>query len=241
MNIKAFLLSAGIGSRLRPITNSIPKCLVPLGDTPILGIWFKKLEQISCKSVLVNTHYLSSQVVDYIQNVRSNYSFDITTSFEKSLLGTAGSLMANLDFLDDSLCILIHADNYMYDSLYPAIRQHCINQPLLTMITFNTLSPQSCGIVTVNDENIVQSFHEKVLSPPGNLANGAIYIFDSRFLDYLRNLDCLQSDLFDFSTQILPGLVGQIQIWHTFEMFTDIGNLESYQLANHYFVNHGIK
>jgi mannose-1-phosphate guanylyltransferase len=66
--LRALLLSAGLGTRLRPLTLYTPKCLVPIGGYPLLGRWLRKLEQAGCKAVLVNTHYLAEQVEAYLQS-----------------------------------------------------------------------------------------------------------------------------------------------------------------------------
>lgn len=241
MSINAFLLSAGLGTRLKPITDSIPKCLVPLSGRPILQLWFKKLEQINCSSVLVNTHYLHTQVEEFIDSYKTTSRLNISTSFEDHLLGTAGSLIANLDFFDDSLSIVIHSDNFMYQSLSSAIQQHKINRPLMTMVTFTTSTPSSCGIVEVDSSGFVQSFHEKVPNPPSNTANGAIYIFDGELIKFLRQTLLNYDQVFDISRDIIPLLLGRIQVWHTDEMFADIGTLKSYMDASRFFAKHGIE
>ena len=66
--IRALLLSAGFGTRLRPLTNKIPKCLVKINEESLLINWLNKLEIIGCDEVLINTHYLSSQVDIVIKN-----------------------------------------------------------------------------------------------------------------------------------------------------------------------------
>ena len=57
--IRCLLLAAGLGTRLRPITDNIPKCLVEVGGEPLLADWLRKLQMIGCKQVVINTHYLS--------------------------------------------------------------------------------------------------------------------------------------------------------------------------------------
>ena len=241
MTIKAFLLSAGLGTRLRPITDQTPKCLVPLGGVPLLEIWLKKLEQIGCSSVLINTHYLSDQVDEFLSNYTPYTSMTITTIYEPSLLGTAGSLISNLDFFDSQINIVIHADNFMYQSLSLAIEQHRQNRPWMTMVTFATETPESCGIVTLDHHNMITSFHEKTADVHGNIANSAIYIFDEHLVSYLRDTYSSDNRISDISTELIPTLVGQMQSWHTNQFFTDIGNLASYIAANRYYQEYGIE
>ena len=70
--IKALLLSAGLGTRLRPITESIPKCLVEINNEPILERWLRTLEEINCSSTIVNIHYFAESVVNFVDNRKKN-------------------------------------------------------------------------------------------------------------------------------------------------------------------------
>jgi len=99
----------------------------------------------------------------------------------------------------------------------------------MTMMTFRTDTPLTCGIVELDKQGVVIGFHEKVSNPPGNLANGAVYILTAELLDRLRNdLNFVT----DFSTEVLNGLVGKIYTYETTEVFMDIGTPESYKLVN---------
>ena len=75
MKIKALLLAAGLGTRLRPLTLKTPKCLVEIDGTPLLGIWLKKLNRLGCDEVLINTHYLNKEVENLdTKDLEKNYS-----------------------------------------------------------------------------------------------------------------------------------------------------------------------
>ena len=65
--MKAILLAAGFGTRLRPLTNNIPKCLVPIKGKPLLEIWLDKLSDVGVKDFLINTHYLYDKVESFIK------------------------------------------------------------------------------------------------------------------------------------------------------------------------------
>ena len=125
---------------------------------------------------------------------------------------------------------MIHSDNFTHMKLKDLIISHQ-NRPkdcLITMLTFKTNNPKSCGIVELDDEGIVQSFHEKVVNPPGNIANGAIYIFENDFIEWLiKN----KPNAKDFSTEVLPYLLGKIFTYHTNMDFIDIGTLEALKKA----------
>lgn len=94
--MKAILLAAGFGTRLRPLTNAIPKCLVPIKGKPLLQIWIERLTGSGIGPFLINTHYLAEQVNALIGS--SPFKDKVTLVHENKLLGTAGTLIDNLDF-----------------------------------------------------------------------------------------------------------------------------------------------
>ena len=230
MKIKTILLAAGLGTRLRPLTYHTPKCLVEINGKPLLGYWLSKLNKLGCNEVLINTHYLNEQVERYLSQV-SFENMKITTSYEKKLLGTAGTLLNNIDFYRDSIGLLIHADNFTNDPLNEFVNTH-IAKPkdcLFTMLTFQTDNPSSCGIVKKDKSGRIISFFEKPREHIGNCANGALYAFNNDFLDYINQI---QGPINDFSIDIIPSVVGKIHSYHTDSVYLDIGNYDAYAKAN---------
>lgn len=227
--MNAILLAAGFGTRLRPLTDTIPKCLVPIKGKPLLGIWLERLIDIGIETFLINTHYLPEQVSSFIEN--SPWIDKVQLFNEPVLLGTAGTLKANQDFFKGQDGMLIHADNYCLADLRSFVQAH-YNRPaecLMTMMTFHTYNPSSCGIVELDERGVVMAFHEKIANPPSNLANGAVYILSPEFLTMIKS-DF--SDCEDFSTEILPSLIGKIYTYETKDAFLDIGTPENYLKAN---------
>ena len=227
--IRCLLLAAGLGTRLRPITYNIPKCLVKINGRTIIEWWLEHLESIDCESVIINTHYYSEKVSELL-NGCNNYSVKIVEKYEKELLGTAGTLLANAKFFSGKIGIIIHADNATDTNLANLIKAHH-NRPkhcLMTMMTFTTNTPESCGIVEIDSEGVVQRMHEKVKSPPGNRANGAIYVFEEELLEIIKESN---EGFKDISTQVLPMVMGRIYTYHTRRNFIDIGTPESLSKA----------
>ena len=227
--MRALLLAAGLGTRLRPITDTTPKCLVPIHGQALLAIWLQRLAQAGIGPFLVNTHYLSGQVNAFVES--SPYRQDILLVHERDLLGTAGTLLANLDFFAGTDGLLIHADNYCLADFSAFLQAHRSRPPecLMTMMTFRTDAPSSCGIVELDARGVVEGFHEKVANPPGNLANGAVYILSA---ELLRRLGSDLRSVTDFSTEVLSLLVGKIYSYDTAATFLDIGTPENYAKAN---------
>ena len=107
--MKAFLLAAGIGSRLQPITLTVPKCLVPIGDKTLIDIWYDKLESMIVTEVLVNTYHLGKKVEDHISKM--NTSIKTTITYERKLLGSAGTILSNKNFIGNDPFWIIYSDN----------------------------------------------------------------------------------------------------------------------------------
>jgi len=224
--VRALLLAAGLGTRLRPLTDTVPKCLVPIKGQPLLGIWLDRLSKAGIGPFLINTHYLAEMVEDFIES--NPYRRQVSLVNEKQLRGTAGTLIANLDFFQKADGLLIHADNYCLAD-FSAFQQAHINRPpecLITMMTFRTNDPSSCGIVQLNDLGVVTDYYEKVNNPPGNLANGAIYILSKEFIQMLSGE---LSGMTDFSKEVLPCIIGKIYTYETSNTFVDIGTPSSYR------------
>ena len=227
--MRAILLAAGLGTRLRPLTNTIPKCLVPIKGRPLLGIWLENLTRAGIGPFLVNTHYLAEQVEAYLGE--SPFRDQVTLVHEQDLLGTAGTLIANLDFFNDDDGLLIHADNYCLADFHAFVQAHQQRPPecVMTMMTFRTNDPSSCGIVELDERGVVVGFHEKVAAPPGDLANGAIYLLSA---DLLEVLATELRTVKDFTTEVLHRLLGRIYAYQTNRVFVDVGTHKAYQKAN---------
>jgi len=229
--VRTLLLAAGLGQRLRPLTNITPKCLVSIGGKPLLEIWLERLTEAGMGPFLINTHHLHKEVEDYVSSCP--FKSQITLVYENKLLGTAGTLINNLEFFQNEDGMLIHADNYCLADLKVFKDAH-YRRPkgcLLTMLTFRTDEPSSCGIVELDEQDVVINFYEKVINPPSNLANGAIYILSADFLKKLKmNFDNVE----DFSTQIIENFLGQIYSHETKEVFLDIGTPKRYAKAQYF-------
>ena len=96
--VKALLLAAGLGTRLRPLTDEWPKCLMPIGDRPLLEYWLETLYSTNVRKVLVNMHHHSEIVQEFLN--RPRFKDWVSSVYEETLLGTAGTLRENKDFLE---------------------------------------------------------------------------------------------------------------------------------------------
>ncbi|MFV0563564.1 nucleotidyltransferase family protein [Malaciobacter mytili] len=230
--MKALLLAAGFGTRLRPITNTIPKCLVPINNKPLLQYWLENLTKVGVTEFLINTHYLHKEVEKFVE--QSIFKKQITLSYEKNLLNTGGTLLANKDFFNkDEPFMLIHADNFCFCDFNEFINSHKNSSYDLTMMLFRTKTPSSCGIVKLDENAIVKEFYEKVNNPPSNLANAAVYICNYKIFTFLESLNKKE---IDFSLDVIPNYLGKINTFINNNYHIDIGTPETYAEAQNFII-----
>ncbi len=227
-DVRALLLAAGAGSRLSPLTDAWPKSLMPVGGRPLLEYWLGSLRTVGIQEILVNVHHHSEQMMRFLQ--RPCFAGWVRAVHEPRILGTAGSLLSNRDFFAGHTALLVHADNWCQCDLRAFLAFHQEERPdgcPITMMTFDSPTPETCGIVEIDDATIVTGFHEKVADPPGNRANGAVYLIEPEVLDWLER----QPGILDFSTQVLPNFIGRIGTWHNACIHRDLGTPEALSLA----------
>ncbi len=227
--MKAMLVAAGYGTRLLPVTEHTPKCLVKVKGRYLLDIWIEILMSAGIEDILINTHYLHEKVELHVS--KSKFTKNIKLIYEKNLLGTAGTLISNNKYFGDDQILMAHADNLSVFNMDDFIRAHH-NRPAgceFTMMTFSTPNPSQCGIVSVDEMGVVVNFEEKPKIAKSSLANAAIYILESEFI---KNLTINHKRCIDFSTDVIPFNLGKIATFHNDVYHRDIGTIESLMQAN---------
>jgi mannose-1-phosphate guanylyltransferase len=226
--VKAVLLIAGLGTRLRPLTNSIPKCLLPINGEPLLGIWFEKLVAAGVSEVLINTHWLADQVSDYVEK-NCPPELKVTVFYEQQLLGSAGTLAANRDFFGSDPFFIIYGDNLSDVNLADLYASHLKHRPVLTLSTFEAEFPERCGVAEIDHQQIIQGFVEKPQTPLSNRAAAGIYVAEPEIFDYFPQQKTLS--VLDLGFDVIPRLIGKMRNY-SIDKLIDIGTFENYQKAN---------
>jgi mannose-1-phosphate guanylyltransferase len=223
--MKAFLLAAGKGSRLWPITEHMPKCLVPIKGKPILQIWLQLCSRYGIEEVLINLHHFPDRVRDFINHL--TWDLKITLFYEERLLGSGGTVLANHEFVkNEERFFVFYADNLTNVDLNQMINFDDVHPGHLTMGLFRTDSPEKCGIAEINQDSLVVGFEEKPKNPKSNLANAGIYLAKREIWEYIPH-----KEFIDFGFDIFPRLVGKMYGYEIREYLLDIGTLEDYKKA----------
>ena len=226
MTTKAVLLAAGLGSRLRPLTLTTPKCLVEIGGRPLLSYWLDALAAAGVEEALINTHHLRDRVAAYIAGVNGG-AVKVSETFEPELLGSAGTIAKNADWIADaSQAVIICTDNLSSVDLRGLLRFHESHDDSFTMMLFRTDAPSQCGIAKLDSTQRIVEFAEKPERPQSNLANAGLYVVTD---DAFREIAAMRK--FDFGYDVLPSFVGRMRGWVWDGYHRDIGDLQALKQA----------
>ena len=224
--MKAFLLAAGFGTRLRPLTETTAKCMVPINGIPLLEYWFRLLQKHRVSEFLINTHHLREQVEEFVKAKAPEYSLKSRIVYEPQLIGSAGTIRENFDFVQEEEDFLIlYADNLTNANLTTMVEFHERLKPTLTMGLTHMDKPETRGIAEVDRDGRIVSFVEKPKLPKSDLANAGIYVVSCEIEPYLR-------DAFDIGFDVLPQLAGKMCGFELNGYHRDIGSLDSLEAAN---------
>ncbi|MCH5217959.1 MAG: NTP transferase domain-containing protein [Muribaculaceae bacterium] len=116
--MKAFILAAGLGSRLKPWTDSHPKALVPIGGTPVLQLVVEKLRRAGISDITVNVYHFADQIIDFVKD--RNWNINIVDE-RPTLLETGGAILNAAPFLDGDEDILVHNADILSNVDIPAL------------------------------------------------------------------------------------------------------------------------
>jgi mannose-1-phosphate guanylyltransferase len=223
--VRAFLLAAGVGSRLRPITDVTPKCMLTVGDRPMLDIWLEAFRRAGVDEVLVNLHHLPDVVSRHLAARTAPPA--VRTFFEPDLLGSAGTLVANRRWVEgEELFLACYADNLTDFDLRTLIDAHREYGPIATLTVFHSERPSAGGVVELDAAGRVTGFVEKPREPVSDLTNAGMYAFHPAVLDEIDGT--LPRDI---GYDLLPRLVGRARAVLVEGYFRDVGTPDAYRRA----------
>jgi len=223
--MKAFLLAAGHGTRLRPLTDTTPKCLLPVRGTPMLQIWLDTCRRFQISDLLINVHAHAQQVRDFLRSHSNGTRVELVE--ERELLGSAGTLLANRKWIESESCFWIfYADVLHRVDLSRMLQLHRSKQPLATLGVYRVPDPSRCGIVKMTQDGSITEFVEKPLNPPSDLAFAGLMIATPAMLETVPRKKPV-----DIGFDVLPQLVGRMFAYPISDYLIDIGTLDNYRTA----------
>jgi mannose-1-phosphate guanylyltransferase len=241
--MKAMILAAGKGTRVRPITHTIPKPMIPILQKPVMEFLLELLREHGFTEVMVNVSHLAEEIENYFRDGQ-RFGVEIAYSFEGRIedgeligdaLGSAGGLkkIQNFQrFFDDTFVVLC-GDALIDLDLSEAVRRHREKGALASLITKRVPREQvsSYGVVVTDDDGRVRSFQEKpdVADAASDMINTGIYIFEPKVLDYVPS-----GVPFDIGSDLFPKLVESGAPFYALPMefeWVDIGKVPDYWQA----------
>jgi len=223
--MKAFLLAGGLGTRLRPLTDSTPKCLLPVQGIPMLQIWFDICRQYGIDEVLINVHAHSDAVRGFIRGYKN--TLNVRLFEETALLGSAGTVLANRDWVNNERSFWVfYADVLTTANLNHMLAFHDSCGQIATIGIYEVPNPSRCGIVQIDEHGVVRDFVEKPRFPIGNLGFSGLMLATPALLDVIPTAAPV-----DLGFHVLPQIIGRMAAYRIPDFLMDIGTLETYRAA----------
>ncbi len=223
--MKAFLLAGGDGTRLRPITNEIPKCLVPICGTPLLSIWLDLCFHGGITDVLINVHAHADLIESYLQQVDSPVRVRLVR--EPRLLGSAGTLAANRAWVRSQAAFwILYSDVLTNTSLRRMADFHLRHGRLATLGLYQAPDASRCGVALTDEKGCINHFEEKPRSPRSNWVFTGLMLASPEIFRHIP-----PSRPADIGLHLIPRLVGKMMAYPIKDYLLDIGTLENYRAA----------
>lgn len=223
--MKAFLLAAGNGTRLRPLTDRVPKCLLPIQGVPMLEIWLALCRRAGITEVLLNMHAHAPAVHAYLAQHRNGPQVKVFD--EPELLGSGGTLAANRDWVAAEECFwVLYADVLTNVDLTAMLDFHRAHKVAATIGVYRVPDPSRCGIVTLDAQARVTGFVEKPANPSSNLAFSGILVATPELLESIPDERPI-----DLGGGVLERLAGRMAAYEGNGYTLDIGTPANYEHA----------
>lgn len=231
--MKAYVMSAGVGTRLEPLTLAVPKPLVPICNIPVMQYNILHLKKHGITDITANLHYFPEQIKDYFKD-GSQFGVKINYSFEEKLLGTAGGIlkMARLNPPAKDYFFVLSSDVLMNINLKELLSFHEKNHSLVTIGLIEVPDPTGLGVVLVDKNCRISAFQEKPKKEEAKsrLINTGVYVFDKKILEIIEN-----NKFFDFGNNVFPYLIQCGIPFYGFKAdayWKDVGSPANYFKAN---------
>ncbi len=212
------VLAAGLGTRLRPLTNEITKPMVPVLDRPVMAHIVDLLDTHGIDEVIANLHYFPDSIKTY-------FGERLSYRFEPELLGTAGGVRACADFFGADTFVVISGDALTDIDLGAFVARHREAKGIATLAVKKVIDTREYGVVLHDREGRITGFQEKP-SPDealSDLGNCGIYIFEPGIFDYFP-----ERPFVDWANDVFPTLLENDIPFHIHEVreyWNDVGSL----------------
>ena len=229
--MKAMILAAGLGTRLRPLTNVVSKPMVRMAGRPCMEHAVRLLKKHGVTEIVVNLHYKPELIREHFGNGEA-FGVHIEYSYEKELMGTAGGFKRVEAFFGEEPALIVSGDALTDIDLGKFLRFHKENKAIATLALKRVADPTQYGVVVREKERIVR-FQEKPKREEAisNLANTGIYLFEPDIFGFIP-----EGTFYDFGKQLFPELLKKDEKMCGYvmrEYWCDVGDLNVYREAHY--------
>jgi len=229
--VKALILAAGEGTRLRPLTLERPKPMLPIGGIPLLGLLLRLLLRHGVRDIAINLHYKPEAVSAYFGD-GARWGVRLTYSYEEQILGTAGAVRRLQSFLDERFLVL-YGDVLTDLDLTALSAFHVARQAALTAALYRVPRPWECGVVELDGEGRIRRFVEKPARAQvfSDLANAGVYVMEPGLVGEIP-----PDTFYDFGRDLFPLLLERGAPIYGYpigpaDYLLDIGSPDKYEQA----------
>ena len=217
--MKAMVLAAGLGTRLKPITFEVPKPMVPVLDRPVMAHIVGLLHSQGFDDLIANVHHYPDTIRDY-------FGDRLTYRHEDELLGTAGGVRNVADFFGDEPVVVVSGDALTDLDLTALVERHKSAGGIATLTVQKVPDTREYGVVIHDSEGRIQGFQEKPepAEALSDLGNCGIYCFSPEIFDFFP-----EEPFADWAQDVFPALLENDVPFHVHEIesyWNDVGSLE---------------
>jgi glucose-1-phosphate thymidylyltransferase len=185
--MKGLILSGGFGTRLRPLTYTGAKQLIPVANKPIIFYGIEALTRVGVKEIGIVVGETKQEVQDIVGS-GERWKIKIEYIPQEAPLGLAHAIKISKKFLGDEPFVMYLGDNILKDNLKYLVDQFQKNRPNALILLTEVKNPQEFGVAVVDDKGMVKKLIEKPKEPPSNLALVGIYLFDKEIFKAIENI-----------------------------------------------------
>lgn len=227
------IMAAGVGTRLDPLTQKVPKPLIPVANRPIMDLILRHIKEFGITEVIANTHYLGDLIHDYFDQA-TDLGIELNYMYEDKLSGTAGGVKKCEWFFEPGETFVVVSGDALTDvNLDELIKKHKSSGAIATMalkrIPLSEIS--HFGVVVIDDDSRIIEFQEKpsISEAKSNFVNTGIYIFETEIFKYIP-----ENQFYDFAKNVFPAVMSSDHFLSAYvidEYWSDIGTIGQYRMS----------
>ncbi len=224
--MQAIIMAGGKGNRLRPLTDTVPKPMVPIIDKPVLEYTIRHLIRYGIKDMIITVGYKSDMIIDTFKKGDS-FGANISYCIETEPLGTAGGVKNAGRNLDEDI-LIVSGDAVTNIDLFEMYTFHKKKNAIFTLACKELEDVKGMGVIKIDNSSKITEFMEKPEQTTEKLVNTGIYIMSPTVLKMIPD------GFYDFGRDLLPRLTAGLYAYETKNFWSDIGTLTSYYTTNHF-------